>query len=373
MKIAMIGQKGIPAKFGGIERHVEELSLQLVKRGHDVTVYSRPYYTRKSLKTYRGIHLISLPTVLMKHFDAITHTFLSSLHALTQKFDIIHYHGVGPSLLSFIPRIFNRRVKVVATFHCIDRHHKKWGWFARYMLWLGEWASLTFPHETIAVSQSIKKYCFRIFGKKAIYIPNGISREFLKKSKADLIKSKFGLIADQYILAVSRLIPHKGIHYLIEAYRSLKTDKKLVIAGGSFYTDDYVKKLKEQAGGDPRIIFTGFQKGKILSELYSNAYLFVLPSEAEGLPIALLEAAGFGKCALASNIPENMEVIRANKETIGYAFKNKDVSDLNKKLAELIKKPAQTRKTGKNARQTVLKEFNWRKIASQTEQLYATR
>ncbi len=373
MKIAIIGQKGIPAQFGGIERHVEELSLELVKRGHQVTVYTRPYYTKANRKTYKGIRLISINSLRTKHLDAITHTLFSSIHAATKGYDIIHYHGVGPSLLSFIPRIFSRKAKVVSTFHCVDRRHQKWNGFARYMLWLGEWASLVFPHQTIAVSKSIQKYCVKSFNKKPIYIPNGISKDFLKQSKAKLIKNKFGLITDQYILAVSRLIPHKGIHYLIEAYKRINTNKRLVIAGGSFFTDAYVKRLKEIAGNDPRIIFTGFQKGKTLSELYSNAYLFVLPSESEGLPIALLEAAGYGQCALASNIPENMEVIRANKENIGYTFKNKDVNDLQKKLAELLQKPVQTKKIGKSARQTVLKEFNWHKIANQTEQLYATR
>ncbi|MFA5107412.1 MAG: glycosyltransferase family 4 protein [Patescibacteria group bacterium] len=371
MKIAMIGQKGIPALFGGVERHVEELSVRLAKRGHTVTVYTRPNHTNPNRKNYHGVRLVSLPSLPTKHFDAISHTFLATIHALFQDYDVIHYHSGGPSLLSFIPRLFRPGIKVIATFHSIERKHQKWGLFARFVLRLGEWACVTFPHQTIAISRPLQKYCEKTYRKKTIYIPNGVSSEFTRSQKAKVITKQFGLIADQYILTVARLIPPKGIHYLIAAYKRLNTKKRLVIAGDSAYTDSYVKKLKELAAGDPRIIFTGFQKGKTLAELYSNAYLFVFPSEIEGLPLALLEAAGFGRCSLASNIPENLEVLRANNEVIGYVFKNKNVKDLQIKLAELLKRPEATKKVGQRARKVVLQHFNWQSIAYETEKLYS--
>ncbi|MDD5567291.1 MAG: glycosyltransferase family 4 protein [Patescibacteria group bacterium] len=367
----MIGQKGIPALYGGVERHVEELAVRLAKRGHKVAVYTRPNYTSSRKKNYRGVSLVSLPSLPTKHFDAISHTFFATVHAMFQDYDIIHYHSGGPSLLSILPRIFRPSVKVIGTFHSIERRHQKWGWFARLVLRLGEWACVTFPHQTIAISRPLQKYCFKTYGKKTIYIPNGISGEFTRSKKARVITKQFGLMTDQYILTVARLIPPKGIHYLIEAYRRLNTRKRLVIAGDSAHTDGYVKKLKELAAGDPRIVFTGFQSGKTLAELYSNAYLFVLPSEIEGLPLALLEAAGFGRCSLASNIPENLEVLRVNKEVIGYVFKNKNVKDLQIKLTELLKRPEEMKKIGKHARQVVLQHFNWHTIARQTEKLYS--
>lgn len=371
MRIAFIGQKGIPTIYGGVERHVEELAVCLAARGHDVTVYTRPYYTPRTKKSFRGVKLVSLPSLQTKHLDAISHTFLATVHAMRHKNDIIHYQGVGPSLLSFLPKLFGSKAKVIATFHSIDRKHKKWGPIARYFLWLGEWACVSFPDETICVSKTIQEYCSLVFKKRTLYIPNGVSQNLPRNQKASLIQKEFGLMADQYILAVSRLIPHKGIHYLIEAYKKLKTNKRLVIVGDAFYTDAYVKELHELAGNNRNIVFTGFQKGKMLAELFSNAYLFVLPSEAEGLPISLLEAASFGRCILASNIPENVEVIHANHQVIGYTFRNKNTADLTKKLRELMKNPRAIKQRGALARRVVNEEYNWQTIAKETEHLYS--
>lgn len=368
----MIGQKGIPALYGGVERHVEELAFELVKRGHDVTVYTRPYYTSPNRKNYRGIKLISLRAWRSKHFDAITHTFISTWHAMWHGYDVIHYHGVGPSLMSFLPRLLAPNTKVIVTFHCIDRQHSKWGYFARFMLRLGEWTATHFPHETIVVSRDLQRYCRKIYGRATSYIPNGVSTSFTTPFKARDITRKFGLHKDEYILTVTRLIPHKGIHYLIEAYQRLKTDKKLVIVGDSVYTDEYVKKIRAQAKSDKRIIFTGFQHGRVLSELYGNAYLFVLPSEFEGLPLVLLEAAGFGRCAVASNIPANVEILRSHGHDFGLMFRNKDSRDLATKLDMLLKRPKLAQSLGQMAQELVRTKFNWRHIATDTERIYAT-
>lgn len=371
MRIAMIGQKGIPATFGGVERHVEELSVSLAERGHDIVVYTRPHYTSPLRKTFRGVHLVSIRTLRTKHLDAISHTLFASIHALFQHYDIIHYHGVGPALLSFIPRFFGTKAKVIVTFQSIDRQHKKWGILARFALRCGELAALKFPHQTIVVSQSLRLYCRNVYGCDALYIPNGVSNEFVQRQKPGSMHKRYGLLADQYILTVSRLIPHKGIHYLINAYKKLKTDKRLVIVGDSYYTDAYVRDLKKLAGADPRIVFTGFQKGKALAELFSNAYLFVLPSESEGLPTSLIEAASFGRCVLASNIPENMEVIRAQNKVLGYSFRSEDTADLTRKLQELVRQPAAVQKRGKLARSVIQRAFDWKKIARSVEQAYA--
>ncbi|MDP3965135.1 MAG: glycosyltransferase family 4 protein [bacterium] len=366
----MVGIKGIPAHYGGMERHVEELSLRLAARGHQVSVYTRPYYTPKNRKNLRGIRLISLPTIRTKHLDAITHTAFATLHAIRNGAEVIHYHGGGASLVSFLPRLLKPSIKVVATFHSLERLHQKWGFFARIMLKLGEWSSVTFPHETIVVSRPLKKYLKKNYGADAMYIPNGIARDFTKKQPAEIISKKFGLVTDEYILTVARLIPPKGIHYLIEAYHQLKTDKKLVIVGGSSYTDEYVTQVREAAANNPNIVFTGFQNGKTLAELYSNAYVFVIPSEVEGLPLSLLEATGFGKRSLASNIPANLEVLKSGKEILGYTFKNKDVADLRTKLQQIIRQPSTSQKLGRAAQKLVFRKFDWKSITSQTEEVY---
>ena len=364
MKIAMIGQKGIPAIYGGIERHVEELVVRLAGCGEQVFVYTRPYYTAKKQKTFQGVNLISLPTIKTKHLDAITHTLFATIHALFQNYDIIHYHGVGPSLLCFIPRIFNPKAKVIVTFHCIDRQHQKWGRFAKLMLWLGERMACKFSHQVITVSRTLQNYCYEVFGRGTAYIPNGI--KLVSNIKPSLITTKFDLKGQDYILTVARLIPHKGIQYLISAYQKIKTEKKLVIVGDSSFTDKYVKKLKHLASGNTNIIFAGYQSGQMLEELFSNAYVYVHASESEGLPIAVLEAASYGLPIIASNIPANMEIV----QSWGLSFENKNVNELKEKLEYILKNPEEADKIGKDGRKYVLENYNWDDIIIETKNLY---
>lgn len=366
----MIGQKGIPALFGGVERHVEELAARLVERGHQVTVYTRPYFTSPRRRAHRKINLVSLPTFRTKHLDAISHTFFATIHAIRHDYDVIHYHGVGPSLLSWMPRVFRPRAKVISTFHCIDRKHQKWGFIARTCLRLGEAAATYFPHRTIGVSRSIKRYCQSVFNHRIDYIPNGVEVIPARASDSRQVFQRFGLRPGEYVLAVTRLIPHKGIHYLIQAFKTLPTSKKLVIVGDSFFTDTYVKDLKALAKNDARIVFTGWQRGIPLRQLYRGATMFVLPSETEGLPLTLLEAAGYGVPILASDIPENLEILHGQSVPIGFTFQNKNMLDLRAKLMYLLAHPKQLTSVRQQARRVVATRYQWDAIAEQTEQLY---
>lgn len=370
MQIAMIGQKGIPAIHGGIERHVEELSVRLVGLGHQVLVYTRPHFTPKGMKQYRGVKLISLTSWKTKHFDAISHTFVATLHAVRSNVDVIHYHGVGPSLLAFLPKILGSKAKVVSTFHCIDRLHQKWGLFARLLLRAGEWSSVHHPDQTIVVSKTLKRYVQKEFHREATYIPNGIEPQPLRLSRTAPVLKRFSLTPNQYIISVSRLIPHKGIHFLINAFRELQTDKKLVIVGDGFFTDEYVQYLHELAANDPRIIFTGFQSGRDLRDLFTNAALYVLPSQAEGLPIALLEAASYAVPLVASDIPENLEVIHANELPIGMTFRNGDTNDLARVLRLALRQKSAMQTMAKRARNVVNEQYNWHDVAKATEAVY---
>ncbi len=378
MRIAMIGQKGIPFSqdAGGIEKHVEELSVRLAKMGHEVFVYIRPRFLVEEKKEYKGVTLIPLPSIFTKNLDTITHTLLATLHVLFKKVDIIHYHGVGPSTLAWIPKLFKRKTKVIVTFHSIDKFHKKWGWFARHYLGWGEWTACHYPHKTIAVSHSIQEYCRGRYGREAVYIPNGVSIRYINAD--DRIK-KFGLESENYILTVARLVKHKGIHHLIHAYKLLEkrygTDpanwpggkiRKLVIVGAPSYTEDYLEYLKKIAEGNPNIIFTGMQLGNDLAQLFANAYLYVHPSEAEGLSIALLEAMSYGVPVLVSNIEENLEPLNG----LGWEFKNKDINDLAKKLKFTLNHGDWIKAIAKKAKRHVDKNYNWDDIARQTISLY---
>ncbi|MBU0625009.1 glycosyltransferase family 4 protein [Patescibacteria group bacterium] len=373
MRIAMVGQKGLPAQYGGIERHVEQLSRRLGLAGHEVLVYTRTWFGTPSENYAKGVRAVITPTIYRKHLDAIVHTLTSTVHAIRSKADIIHYHGVGPSLLAWIPRIFAPQIKVVATFHCIDRKHQKWSLFARFMLGLGERCACLFPHQTIVVSKTLQSYCDNRFNCLTEYIPNGIEEPAAASHEDESILTKFGLEPGNYILMVSRLVRHKGAHHLIDAYQELERNgringKKCVIVGGSAFTTDYIDELLRKAEGDPNIIFTGYQSGCELKALFANAYLVVHPSESEGLPIAVLEAMSYGQTVLASDIPENMEVTR----TYGINFHNRDVRDLQEKLEFLLASPNFVADLGERAKEFVLLEYHWDDIARSVDTLYCS-
>ncbi|HNZ86588.1 MAG TPA: glycosyltransferase family 4 protein [bacterium] len=364
MRIAYIGQKGIPMTQGGVEAHVENLAVEMAKLGHEVFVYTRDYYTDKNLKEYKGVKLISIPSIRTKNLDTITHVLFSTIHALFQKYDVIHYHSVGASLMSFIPRIFSR-AKVVGTFHCLDRFHQKWGFFARLMLRIGEWTVCYFPHKTIAVSQYIQKYCLDDYGKKVDYIPNGFS---IEKNENTEILEKLNIKPKKYFLYVTRLIRHKGVHYLIDAYKKLNNpDFQLVIVGDTFHNDDYKMELMKMVENEKNIIFTGTQMDGNLDALFTHAYAYVLPSENEGLSISFLEAMAHGLPLIASEIEANQDFI--DKGLI-YGFKNKDVQGLKTKMSWMIENYDTALAKAQKTAEYIQENFSWNKIANQIQELY---
>ncbi|MFA7319476.1 MAG: glycosyltransferase family 4 protein [Parcubacteria group bacterium] len=369
MKIAFIGQKGIPAKFGGVERYTEEVAVRMAKKGHDVFVYTRKNYTDPKLKEYRGTKLISLPSFNTKNLDAISHTFFATMHAIFQDYDVIHYHSIGPTSLSFLIRIFKPKAALISIFQCQDYAHKKWGWFAKGYLRFSEFLTCKVPNVTIVVSSILKKYAAEKYHRETVLIPNGT--EIKQVEKTDYLQ-KWNLQKGGYIVCIGRLIRHKGVHYLIEAFKNLEDKhltrgKKLVIVGDGFHTDDYVKELKDTARGRENIIFTGSRSGEELDQLFAHSYLFVQPSESEGLSMALLEAMGHSKAILSSDIKENMEPL--NDETAVF-FKSGDARDLEEKMVFLINNPVIARTMGEAAMQKARKEYSWDTIVSQIEKVY---
>ncbi len=370
MKIAFIGQKGIPAHSGGVEKHVEKIATRLAAFGHEVTVYTRPHYTASNLKTFQGVTLISLPSITTKHLDAISHTLVATLHALFSDYDVIHFQSIGPSILSFLPRIFRPNVRVISTFHSQDYFHQKWGAFAKRCLKAGEFFTCRVPEKTITVSQSLALYAKRVYGREAVYIPNGAEIEF--ESDASSLSS-CGLRPKRYILSVSRLVAHKGIHYLIKAFQDLQhTGKlpngtKLAIVGTHANTEEYEKYLHLLAGQDSNILFLGEQHGKVLNALFSHAALFVQPSEDEGLSLALLEAMAHGLCPLVSDIPANVEAIGVDA---GVTFPVRDVNRLRDQLAFLLNRPEILQEIGERAKERIEDEYSWDAIARRTESVY---
>lgn len=360
MKIAMVGQKGIPATYGGIERHVEEIATRLVERGHKVTVYSRLYYSHHR-GPYRGVDNKRLPSVRTKHLDAISHTALATLHSALAGYDIVHFHALGPSIFSFLPRITGART--VVTVHGLDWQRGKWGRFASSFLRFCEVPSVRFPNGTIVVSKTLRDYFQRKHNAGTLVIPNGTNPGTPRPPNR--IK-RWGLDRHPYVLWVGRLVPEKGCHHLIEAFRQVKTDARLVMAGGSSFSDSYVQSLERLRDGDPRIKMVGYVYGEVLDELWSNAYLVVQPSILEGLSIALIEALSFGRCVLVSDIPENMEVV----EDCAVTFRVREVEDLRAKLQMCLDHPEMVTATATRCRALAEERYSWPRLVEETEHFY---
>ena len=372
MRIAMIGQKGLPARYGGIERHVEQLSLRLGQAGHEVLVYSRAWFGSAAGEYAPGVRTVITPTIHTKHLDAITHTFVSTFYALRSGVDVIHYHGVGPSLLAWIPRLLAPRVRVISTFHCIDARQRKWGRLAKFALRMGERCACWFPHRTVTVARWLQEYCRDSYQRACDYVPNGV--ESVERSNSDndtKTLAEFGLEPNGYVLMVARLLPDKGAHHLVRAYQELRRQnktrgKKLVIVGGSAFTMDYVDQLLQLVEGESDIVLTGYQHGSVLEALFANAYLVAHPSETEGLPITILEAMSYGRAVLASNIPENLEVTRGQ----AINFNNRDVADLTAKLDFMLAAPDLVARLGEQSQQYVLQNYNWDDVAVGVADVY---
>jgi glycosyltransferase involved in cell wall biosynthesis len=355
----MIGQKGVPATHGGVERHVEELGARLASLGHEVTVFTRPGYTDRHLTEYRGMRLRSLPTIGTKHLDAIVHSVLATLVCWRGGFDIVHYHAIGPCLASPLARI--RGLRVVATIHGQDWRRGKWGPFATTLLRLAEWMALNVPNATVCVSESLTDRYRSETGREVIYIPNGIA---IDPGDDTRVLSGHGLVDGQYLFFAGRLVPEKGAHYLIAAYQGTGIEMPLVIAGDTSMSDSYVLELR--ASGDDRVLFVGYQYGARLAALFRHAALFVLPSDVEGLPIVLLEALAYGAPVLASDIPPNVEVLGDD----GMYFRAGDVQSLRGALAQACGSlPALRERVIARQGQDKL-VYDWEAVAVATSELY---
>ncbi len=370
MKIAMIGHKRIPSREGGIEVVVEELSTRLVQMGHSVTVYNRKgkHVSDKNadldahkLKTYKGIRIVHVPTPSNKAMNAIVYSFIATLFALVGNYDVIHYHAEGPSMMLMIPHFFG--IRTIATIHGLDWQRSKWGGLATRVLKFGEMIAARYADEVIVLSTNVQQYFKDTYNRETIYIPNGVNRTEFRDP--DIIVNRFGLEKEKYILYLGRLVPEKGVTYLLEAFSKVKTDMKLVIAGGTSHSDEYVEQIKELAAKDDRVVMTGFVQGNLLAELYSNAYLYVLPSDVEGMPISLLEAMSYGRKILTSNIPENSE---ACGEYAMY-FKKSSVRDLTKKLKDAINQP-ELFHTMDEIMDYCYTRFDWNKVTGASARLY---
>ncbi|MDM8322689.1 glycosyltransferase family 4 protein [Bifidobacterium pullorum] len=377
MKIAFIGHKRIPSREGGIEIVVEELSTRMAAQGHQVVVYNRKGHNVAGAEfdnesnrenrpyTYNGVKVIPVTTIDAKGMAALTSSFFATLKAIKARPDVIHYHAEGPCVMLRLAHWFG--IRTVATVHGLDWQRAKWGRFASWYLKFGERTAARCADEVIVLSRNMQRYFRDTYGRETRFIPNGIERS--EPVRADIITQRYGLEKDGYILFLGRIVPEKGVHYLIEAFKRLDTDKKLVIAGGASDSSEYYEQIQSAAAGDSRIILTGFVEGRMLQELYSNAYVYVLSSDLEGMPMSLLEAMSYGCCCLVSDIPECTEVV----EDHAAVFRHGDVDDLGRQLSALIAAPERVNAMRKNASEFVCAKYSWDSVTTRTLALYDSR
>ena len=358
LRIAFIGGRGVISKYSGIETYYEEAGKQLTDMGHPVTAYCRTYFT-PPIAEHNGMRVVRLPTFRSKHLETLVHTFLSTFHVLVQPCDIVHYHALGPALFSFIPRLGGK--KTVVTVQGLDWQRKKWGRLASAVLRIGEYAAVRLPTQTVVVSRTLRQHYWDRHRAETRYVPNG---GLLRERRAPDRILQWGLQPQRYILFLGRFSPEKGCHLLLEAYERLDTDIKLVLAGASSFCPEYARDLKTHAS--ERIKILNSVSGETLDELLTNAMLFVLPSDLEGLSLALLDAMGAGVCVLASDIPENREAV----EDAGFTFRRGDSTDLAERLRFLIANPAVREAAGAAAKRRIREQYQWSEVARQMEQTY---
>ena len=367
LRVAMFGQKRL-SREGGIEIVVKELCTRMARDGCQVTCYNRSGHHVSGAEydekiEYEGIRQKSVLTIEKKGLAAVSSSAFAALYSALGKYDVIHIHAEGPAFFAWLPKMFGKRV--VVTVHGIDWQREKWkSGFGSKFIRQGEKNAVKYADEIIVLSKGVQDYFKKVYGRETNFIPNGVNRPKLRA--AEQISEKFGLSKDSYILFLGRPVPEKGIRYLIEAFKQVKTDKKLVIAGGSSDTDSFERELKDLAKNDERIIFTGFVQGSLLDELYSNAYIYTLPSDLEGMPLSLLEAMSYGNCCLVSDIPECTEVV----EDKALIFKKSDVSDLWEKLQDVCNHPENVMELKKEAADFICKKYDWDDVVEKTRELY---
>ena len=370
VKIAMIGHKRIPTRSGGVEVVVEELSTRMAEKGNDVVVYNRRCSEEK-ISNYRKVKIIEVKTFERSSLNALVYSFFATLKCIFNKYDVIHFHAEGPCAMIPLAKLFGK--KVVATIHGLDWQRSKWGGFASKYIMFGEKMAAKHADKVIVLSESVKKYFKDTYGCDAVLIPNGINP--VVREEANIITEKFGIEKDGYILFLARITPEKGLDYLIDAYKSINTDKKLVIAGSIHPETEYISSILRKAKGNKNIIFTDFVSGKTLAELFSNCYVYVLPSDIEGMPMSLLEAVGYDARVIVSDIAENTDCL----DGYGNSFSKGDTKSLENILSFCLKnselknsdfKPGVSPLEVQEKREELMAKYDWNNITDLTLGVY---
>jgi len=377
MRVAMLGHRRVPSREGGVEVVVTELATRMAELGHEVTAYGRRGRSitgaehsdaeTQGFSEYRGVRIRTVPTLDAPGLAAATSSVAAMRAALADRPDVVHVHAEGPAAVCGMAA--RAGVPCVVTVHGLDWRRAKWGRVASRYILHGERQAVRHADRIIVLSRSAQDYFRERYGRSTVLVPNGIEPK--ERVEAGLIADKYGLAEGSYVLYLGRMVPEKGVHYLIDAWRMLgacgaTAGKRLVIAGGSGDADAYYQSLRESAADLPDVLFTGFVEGRELAEFMSNAYLYVLPSDLEGMPMSLLEAMAYGRCCLTSDIPECADVL----DGCGLTFARGDAADLAASLEAVLEDPAWVRQMGAAAERRALEAFSWDATVAQTLDVY---
>lgn len=375
LNIAMLGHKHMLSREGGIEIVVCELATRLSACGHKVVVYDRNTQhvsggEIEEAREYKGVKIVPVWSIERKGLAAMTSSFSAAIRAARSKADVVHIHAEGPAAMCGLIRILGKKrrdgkkKKIIVTIHGLDWQRAKWGRLASNYIKFGERQAVKYADEIIVLSKGVQEYFRSTYGRETVFIPNGVMAS--TSVPAQLITEKWELEKDSYVLFVGRIVPEKGLKYLVEAWKRAVTDKKLVIAGGSSDTASFMDELKGMSAGDDRIIFTGFRQGRVLEELYSNSFIYVHPSDLEGMPLSLLEAMSYGNCCLVSDISECTEVV----EDKAAVFRKGNVEDLRRVLQELLDDSGRVEEYKSEAAEFITGKYNWGDVVDRTLELY---
>lgn len=370
MKIAVIGVKGLPAKQGGIEHYCQALYPEIVAQGHTVDLYARSSYINESwLSTYehQGVRVICLPSLPLRGLDALTNSGLAALVSVLRSYDIVHFHALGPSLFSFIPRLLSS-ARVIATCQGLDWQRGKWGKSSSSVIRLGEKVATKYAHEIIVVSKALQDYFKQTYNLDSVYIPNAPGIYAKSDPSYNFVKS-FNLEPGKYFLFLGRLVPEKRPDLLLRAFQQLKqSDWKLVLAGGDSDTTEYISELFNLTSNNPNVVFAGELKGSQLAEMVRGAGMFVLPSDLEGLPLAMLEAMRERVPVIASDIAPHQQLVGSDRGTL---FQAGNVNSCTVALQQAIKQPRQLASMAIKAQKYIQENYTWEKITADNLSVYS--
>ena len=361
LRIAMLGMRGVPANYGGLESVAEEVGARLVERGHIVTVYCRGHNSTTYATMHRGMRRIVLPSPRQKYLDTPLHTAVASAHALAHRSDVVHVFGVGNA--AWLPLLRRAGRATVISVDGMDWRRRKWGRVAKFGLERSSVLAARLSDACITDSQEVARYYAREHGRHLHYIAHGVDPRPVDGTHA---LETYGLQDRGYLLFVGRLTPEKGVHYLIDAFRPLDTARALVIVGEAA-DPSYAAALRERAECDPRVRLLGPLYGDPVRELFAHDYVYVQPSEIEGTALSLVEAMGYGNCVVVSDIPENLE-------TVGEAGISFDaihpVASLHRVLADLLASPERVERHRAAAKRFAIERYSWDRVTDEHERLY---